>query len=294
MDPFIQRYYRAINRECGDPHTSDRYPNEDRLSDLHDFDQNFFDRLLNVAGQNSLMGYAEATVTLSSGTLFYNFPYGLRQFLQLEYRVNNVATAFLRSKQFFRDYYGVDILTSNRGFRLFPPRNISSDQDWTLCYLRSPGFLHYAKATSVSSDGKSIVSGPPPTDGGEIHLIDDFYNGVELRIYDSGNGAHPQVRVVTDFVVTQRRLSKPEGVFQLREALSPVPLQYDRIYALSAAIAELRRRDKHVKAESLEKEWNKKWVGCVAHFSSNTMDRGPERMSPIKPEDLMPSGVPFA
>ena len=308
MDSFLERYYQAIDRECGDPHTSTRYPKADRLADLYELDQNLFDQLLKVAGMESLMGYTEATITLVSGQIFYTLPPGFRQFIQLEYRQDNYVTKYLRSKSFYKDIHGVDILSSERGFRLFPPPSITEDQEWTICYLRAPGYLHYAKAARVSADGKAVVSGTPPDDGGELYLVDDYYNGVELRIYASDNNAHPQTRVVSDFVITGSSLRKQEGVFHLREALSPVPegniyyeicptvpLRYDKIYALSAAIAELRRRDKHVKAESLEKEWRKKWVGCTAYFSSNTLDRGPERLHPLKPEDMMPMNeIPYA
>lgn len=305
MDAFLQRYYRAVARELGDPHTSSRYPNADRLSDLGDIDQTLFDSLLNVAGSESLMGYAEASISLVSGQIFYQFPFGFRQFIQLEFRGDqNRVLEVIRTKQYYEGRYGVDILTADRGFRLFPPPGLRyTDATWTLCYLRSPPLLHYAKAESVAADGKTLVSGTPPEDGGEVHLIDDYYNGVELRVYNSGNRGDPQVRVVTDFVVTQRGRLKPEGVFHLREALSPVPsgdvwyeicptvpLKYDRIYAMIAAIPELIRREKYTKAAELKKTRRERWSACVKHFSSNTMDRAPARIHPMREEDLASTG----
>lgn len=304
MDSFLERYYRAVTRELGDTHTSSRYPPADRLSDLGDIDQALFDSLLNVAGQESLMGYAEATITLVDGQIFYHLPFGFRQFLQLEYRDSqNRVLDVVRTKQFYEGRYGVDILTADRGFRLFPPPNLTVNADWILCYLRSPPLLHYAEAESVSRDGKTLVSGVPPTNGGEIHLIPDYYNGAELRIYRAGNLADPQVRVVTDFVVTRERLSKAQGVFHLREALSPiptrntwyeicptVPLRYDKIYAMDAAIPELIRREKYEKATQLKKTRDTRWRACVKHFSSNTMDRAPARIHPLTEEDLVATG----
>ena len=304
MDAFLQRYDRSLSRELGDPNDSKRYPSADRLSDLHGLDRALFDSLLNVAGQESLMGYAEATVTIESGKIFYQLPFGFRQFLQLEYRNSqNLVLELLRTKQFYDDRYGVDILTADRGFRLFPPADMTQDANWTLCYLRGTSFLHYAKAEGVSPDGKLVVSGIPPDGGGEIHLVDDFYNGVELRIFNAGNLADPLIRVVTDFIVTRRNRLKPVGVFHLREALSPiptgdvwyeicpaVPLQYDNIYATSAAIPELIRREKYEKANELRKVRKEQWSACVKHFSSNTLDRAPARIHPFQAEDFVSTG----
>jgi hypothetical protein len=305
MDSFLERYYRAVTRELGDTHASSRYPKEDRLSDLGDIDQTLFDSLLNVSGQESLMGYSEASITLVDGQIFYPLPFGFRQFLQLEYRDDqNRVLDIIRTKQFYEGRYGVDILTADRGFRLFPPVDLRyADATWVLCYQRSPPLLHYAKAASVGRDGKTLVSGVPPEDAGEIHLVPDYYNGVELRVYRAGNLADPLVRVVTDFVVTRERLSEPQGVFHLREALSPipakdvwyeicptVPLQYDRIYAMDAAIPELIRREKYEKAAQLKKTRDTRWRACVKHFSSNTMDRAPARIHPLTEEDLVSTG----
>lgn len=272
--------------------------------DLHDLDQDLFEKLLRVAGQQSLMGYAEADFVMETDKTFYNLPYGFSQFLQLEYRINGYPHRCLRSKPYYDQDWGVDILTPERGLRILPAPTLTTSgtsETWTLCYLRSPSPLHYATATAVGDN--SLTSGIPPTDGGEVHLIDDFYNGVELRIVSSGNGAHPQVRVVDEYKVQNQR-----GTFFLREAWNPkptgvviyevcptLPQKLDRIYALWIAIAELHRREKHEKAANLQKDvLNPKWSSCINYFAQKTMDRGPARAHPLRDEDMIPGeGVPY-
>lgn len=301
MQSFIQRFYRMVNQRLGDPHASIRYPDSDKLNDLYESDQEIFNSLLRVAGQESQMGYAEATITLTNGEAFYQLPVGFRDFLELQYRMNGKVQGILRSKDFYSQEYGVEVLSGTRGMRLFPAVNLSADQDWTLCYRRSPGLLHHAKATDVGDD--FVVSGIPGTDAGEVQLVNDYYNGMELRVYAATSGAVPQQREIINFAIR----GDGKGTFHLRHAFDPkptgevyyevcptLPLQYESIYALDVASAILMARNQFEKAGALKMERRKKWVSAKQFFLANVSDRGPTRSMPLKAEDFMPSGeVPY-
>lgn len=302
MDAFIERYFRALDRNLGDPHASKRYPKRERLEDLHAADREIFDALLKVMGQESLMGFSEATITLKNGVSFYQLPEGFRQFLQMERRVTeHSARDIIRTKPFYGQKYGVDVLTSSRGIRLDPAPILSADQDWTLLYLRSTGILHFAKAFAVSET--SVTSGIPGDDAGEVVLVPDYYNGMELNIFREDKKAAPQRREILKFSV----LDGTKGTFHLRHPFSPIPQgdvwyeinpvlpwPYDSIYAMDVALLTLPRREKPGKAASLLKQRDKKWVAAKQYFLSNVADRGPSRTTPLKAEDLVATGeIPY-
>lgn len=291
---FLQRYYARVDRELGDPHDSKRYPDADKYEDLIDFEEALFNELLKMIGQESLLGYAEATITLQPSTTFYRFPEGFRQFIKMERRDDTGRLLdTLGTKPIYGTDYAVEILTATKGFRLQPALIIDADQDWTLQFLRSPGELHYALVDDSEIKLKSVQMGTPPTDGGNTYSVDDYYAGVELRIYqaDVGEG---QVREVIDF---------KNGTFILRHAfdllpqgdvgyeiMPSVPRRYDSIYALDAARAQLIRREKFEKANALRARRAQQWDSLRSLVVSNTMDRGPTRIKPLKREDLIPSG----
>ena len=123
---FLERFIRSVKKEVADPQTSGRLVTEDLLEDLHSADRDVFDELLRIVGQESLLGYAEKTVTFQNAIGFYTFPEGFRQFVQLERRVGGYAVDILRSKQFYSQRRGVDVLSSTRGFRIFPAPSLSA------------------------------------------------------------------------------------------------------------------------------------------------------------------------
>jgi hypothetical protein len=265
-----------------------------------------FEDAVKMAGPQSYPGYAEATITIVAEQAFYQLPFGCRVLVQLEKRnASGNPETVIRSTQFYQRG-GAIVLSNTRGFRLDPvPTSVEAGK-WTLVYLRAPGPLHYAKASAVGDT--TLTSGDPPTGGGEIFLQPGFYSGVELRIFASDNFANLQSRVVTDFIVTgpvQRSgsLAKPRGVFHIREAWNPtpvgdvwyeiaptVPVGFDNIYALDAAIQELRVREKPLKAESLERERKKMWRAGENLIVKNVMDRAPQQMHPPNAQDSVSTG----
>jgi len=295
---FLERFIRAVRKEVADPQSSGRLTTEDLLEDLHSADRDIFDELLRSIGQESLLGYAEATVTFQNAVSYYPFPEGFRQFVQLERRVDGYAVDIIRSKQYYSQRRGVDVLSSTRGFRMFPAPSLSSDQDWVLCYLRSAGIHHYAQTTSVGS--KNLVSGTPVL--GDLVLIPDYYNGMEIRIFAADNKAVPQTNTVTSFTV-----SEGKGTFHLQREWSPIPTgevwyetvpnvpqEYEEIYSLELALKILERRGKVERLPSLVSRRKKKWSACKQFVIANVSDRAPSKTLPLRPEDLVPSGeVPY-
>lgn len=292
---FLQRYYARVSRELGDPHASARYPDADKYEDLIDIEEALFNQLLKMAGQESMLGYAEATITLEPLTTRYLFPEGFRQFIALE-RIDTDGRILdkLPSRPTYDTEFGPEILSATKGFRLHPVLSLDASQDWTLRYLRSPGELHYAFISNDKIKPLAVQSGTPPTNGGNTYFdVDDYYAGTELRIFqaDTGQG---QIREVKDF---------KNGTFILRHAFDPlpqgsvgyeivpsVPKRYDSIYALDAAIHQLIRRKEFVKANELKKQRSSQWDSLRSLVISNTMDRAPARLKPLRTEDLISSG----
>lgn len=297
MKAFIERFYHDIDRNLGDPHSSVRFPKEDKLQALHDTDQEIFEELLKLVGMESWMGYSETEITIEDGVSFYQFPPGFRHFVQMEHRdALGRIDGVIRSKSYYSHDYGVDVLTADRGFRLFPAPILSTGAIWHLIYLRSPGLLHYAKAKAISD--KSLTAGEPGKDAGELVGIDDYYNGTELRIYSSGNSAHPQTREV---------LGYKNGVFILRHAWNPLPegevwyetvptlpFKYDSLYAIDVALSVLPQREKGGKAIALLRPRKKKWSAARQYFAANVSDRAPTRLRPLTRKDQVATGeVPW-
>ena len=298
---FFERFFLDTDRRLGDPHSARKYTRTQKLRDLHEMDQTIFDDLLSVFGLESMMGYTEKEITITGGVSFYPLPINFRQFVQLEKRDSNGRVQdIIRSKSFYDSSRGVDILTADRGFRIFQPPSGSSDATWTLIYLRAPGFLHYAKASGVGD--RSITSGKPGLSAGEVILVEDYYRGMEIRVFSAENGAAPQQREIIGFSLR----SDKKGVFHVRHPWTPkpegdvwyelcptVPLKYDSIYSMDAAIATLPHRDRPLKSLSLVRERKRRWNACIQHFSSNVSDRGPTRMKPLTAMDLVPCEVPY-
>lgn len=296
MESFIDRYFKDIDRNLNDPSSSTRYPKVDRLSDLHDISQDIFDDLSGSTMQESTLGYAEANIVIKNSVGFYLLPHGFRKFLGFEQRNSlGVATNVSGSKTHYSPSGGIQIITASRGFRINPPPQISGNETWVLQYLRAPGLLHFAKTESVTL--QTVETGTPGTDAGELRLLPNYYNGMELHIYKAATGAG-QIREVESFTV-----SGTKGIFHLRHEFDPLPTGtvwyeviptlpygYDSIYAMDATLLQLDRREKFEKVRSLIKHRRKKMQAAREYVISNVVDRGPSRIRPLSQEDLMPTG----
>jgi hypothetical protein len=304
---FIETYYKDITKWLVDIDSSKRYPEDQRLRDLHSLDAQIFEELLGVAGPESLMGYSEAILSIEAEKSMYPLPQGFRQLIAVERRREDSATTTisiprdqvierLRSKTFYDEGSGITILSGNRGIRIDPLP--LSDSEWVMVYLRGTGQMHYAKASDVSDH--SLTTGTPPENGGTLVLQPNYYNGMEIRVYDARVGA-PQTRTVVQFDVQ----SETRGIFHLRHSWSPkpeppiwyevrpsIPDEYDELYGLDAALRVLTLRNFSDIANQLLKFRDRAWQACRHYFASNTMERGPARLRPLTNEDRMPTGGP--
>lgn len=289
--PFITRYYEGVTRQLGDPSSSVRYTRAQRYEDLRTLDARFFNRLLGLGLSSSLMGYAEAPITLEADRINYPFPPGFRQFLRLEKRSGTTVVGILNTSTYYDENLHIDILDAASGFRISPGTPSVLEGDWTLCYLRSPGLLHYANAKEVGDN--YLVGGGPSFEAGQQVRLDDYYNGMALRVVSADKGEGQQIRIIRSFV------SDNGMVFQLAHAFSPVPtgsvlyevcptlpLDCDKLYAVQAAIDEWGSVRKQQVPQSLLLEREELWATAKTFFGLTTADRSPTRVMDYKQDHL--------
>ena len=270
-----------------DPHTSKRVTNAKLLRDLETADQMFFEEMLRTTLQESTLGYAEAEITLVAEQEFYRLPHGFRQFLyftKLDSERNTLGS--MSTKHVYEPTQGMQILDGKAGFRLYPAPDSDDADTWTLGYIRGPGKLHYAQASHVGE--KSLRSSSLGIDAGEIILVPDYYNGQHVRIYAADVGA-PQYNVVTKSTVDGDQV-----ILHMRHDLFPtsgdvwyeirptMPEPYDSIYAVEVAIMNLDRRIQGDHVAALEKHRKRLLSMCRDYFASNTADRAPSRVKPVR------------
>lgn len=256
-----------------------------------------------------MVGFAEATITLQNGVSFYKFPAGFRNFIQLEKRVlitSDTLTGtrtdqIIRSKNIYTPATSgrwAEVITASKGFRLYPAPVLASDEDWTLLFNRSPGMLHYAKATAVGN--QSLTTGIPGADAGEVIKVPNYYNGLEINVY-SEEGGSVQSNWVHNSTVSNGHVTfqlkypwnpKPRGEVWY-EIMPTLPYPYDALYALDAALLVLDQRERPGKAISLTRHRNALWSQAQKYFQSNVSDRGPTRVTPGSKENHQPLEVPL-
>lgn len=269
--------------------------------ELYSVDQEIFEALLNAAGVESILGYAEATITLIDAQQYYRLPPGFRQLIHFK-RYDTTTGEYLnrlKTQQPHSQEYGVQIISADGGMMLDPSPKLDSNQDWTLKYLRGAGKTFYGTATSFDSSAKTLTyTGTVGTDAGEYLRIDDYYNGMLMRIYaDTGGLTHslPFVSRITDFVGST-------GVFTLQdtpplftgtigfEILPCLPDPYFKLHTYDVALRFLSQRTQPEKFTTINALRDRAWNAAKGYVLSNTMDRGPTKIRPVKPEDRVPTG----
>lgn len=296
MEAFLQRFYEEVKDNLADPHTSARLTMSKLLRDLHAADRDIFEQLLKATLQESNLGFAEATIPFVLKQEYYILPPGFRKFLRLVRFQNGIAIDAIGSKSHYQSRYAIEILTGDRGFRIQPA--LLEATDWTMYYSRAPGQLHYAKAERVTET--SLICGTPPVGGGEVVTLDDYYNGMEARIFKAGVG------VLQTRVIKNSRVVDGKVVLFLRNAWIPTPSgevwyelcptlppPYDSLYALDVALLNMSRRARPDRAQELLLQRAKKWDSARSVIQSNVADRPPERTLPQRGADRMSSEVPF-
>ena len=292
----MERFFEEVRDNLSDPHTSSRLTKAKMIRDLHAADRDIFEQLLKINLQESNLGYAECTISIVAGQEFYLLPPGFRQFYEMIQYQDGVPIDAISSKSHFQSRWGAEILSGDRGFRLKPPLQTASD--WTLSYSRAPGQLHYAKALAVSAN--SITCGTPLDGAGEVVELDDYYNGMDVRIFKADSG------VLQQRVIQTTKIVNGEVVLFLRNAFDPVPSgdvwyevcptipdPYDSLYAMDVALLNIGRRSRPERFTDLALQRQKKWDSVKSYYQSNVSDRAPERILPLRGVDRMSSEIPY-
>jgi len=297
MKPFLQRYYEGIRKHLGDPSHAKRITEQSMYEELFQIDNDIYQGLSKATGIKSRLGWAESTVVLQNGKRFYPWPPGWSKFLSFKrYDTDGREITSLNTQPEYSQQYGVENLSAERGFKLDPAPLITGDQEWTLEYLRRPGLLHYAPASSYGD--YSITSGTPPTEpyGGELVLVPDYYAGLVLRVYSADVGA-PQVRVIEGSAVNgsdvtfilRDKLDRLEGEVHY-EILPCLPDPEFKVHIFDAAIQFLGDRQKTAKKNDLLLLRTKAWDSAMAHATDTSMDQPATRPRRVRPKDRMPTG----
>lgn len=152
MNAFLQRFYDEVDDNLGDPHSQKRYTKAARYRDLHAIQKRLFERFLALSGQESMIGRSEAEIELVSGKEFYSLPEGFRQFVCLEKRTDGgpeMVEMRLWTIPTYSIEIGIEIITSQRGFRVQPIPDSTMAGTWTLIFNKAPIRLHYATTTVI-------------------------------------------------------------------------------------------------------------------------------------------------
>lgn len=291
-ESFIQRFLDEVDDNLADPHSQKRLPPAVRLRNLHTVQTRIFERLLNTAGNESSIGRAEVSFTIEADRDRYPLPPGFRNFLGLELRQDGDPDDLrgrLRSIGPHDSGPGVEILDGQRGCLIRPRPDSDLAGEWTLIFRKGPIQLHYARAASITA--YALLSGAPPTNGGELVRLPDYYAGSLIRVYQADSGA-PQVRecignTVGDEGVTLHFQSPwdPLPTGQVWYEVCPdLPLAYDSLYAMDVALLNAARRNTSIRIRAgLRDERSELWNACRNYFLSNISDRAPSRARP--PDD---------
>lgn len=297
---FLERFYELVLDCVGDPTTSRRLTKSKMLRDFKAQEALLWERLMRATGQSSLLGRAEAAYDLTSGKEFYPLPGNCRQFIAFEKRINgdpNQVQERYASKPFFDGERGIEIISGERGFRIFPVP-IADSADWTMVYLKGPIHIHAATASHVGEN--SIALGAPGTDAGALVRVDGYYVGSMVRVYDATAGA-PQSREVTAqstgaTITCQLRhpwTPKPTGTV-LYEFRPELPEDYDSIYGIMVAMTNMPRRNNPQRYRMLQKDFQDLYDGCRSWVTSNVADRGPTMNLPQTDDDMAIYSVDYA
>lgn len=291
---FIERFYEDVNANLDDSQTSKRITRPGKLRLLHVVEKMIWERILMVSGQESIVGRTEIDITIKNDKEFYLLPGNFRQFILLERRTDgdsNLVTATLRSIPLFDAGPGIVVLSEQRGFMIKPKPILDGPETWTMVYQKGPVRLHHAAARAVGA--QTLTGQLPGTDGGQMILNDNYYNGSLLMVYQADTGQE-QVREIVDW-------DAKSMVFQMRHAWEPLPTgdikyeirpilppDYDDLYAMDVAIRILGRRARTRGRIGLKQDRNDLWQACKSYFLSNVADRGPSRILPYDPNEVDP------
>lgn len=302
--PFLARYFDEVDDCLADPHSQKRLTKAMRYASLYKIQQSIFERFLNFTGQESNLGYCESDVTIVEGQTFYKLPPLFRQFLWFEmwndgdreqvlYKLGSVHSMMIAA--------GIEILSGQDGFKIYPEPPASWAGTWKMGYRKGPCKVCYGAVYSISADALTVVgTAPASSDAGELSRLANYYAGAKLNIYD-GETDVPQCAVVasssynsansrTTFVLRTALSPKPTGVNPTLkwEILPDLPEGYDGIYAIRCAIENTSRRTRITAKATLKDDYQEAYRTAAAYYGQNVADRAPTRLIPPRGDEIDP------
>lgn len=282
MQAFIEDYLEWVTEILGDPGKNKRTTHSMWLRDLHAHHLKIFERLLQVSGDESLIGYHETDITLEDRKEFYSLPGNFRKFIGFERRLDGDPTKVtdrMGTVPQWSGDRGIVLLDHHRGFQVRPLLLIGDNQTWTLRYQKGPIHLHWG---SVNVDEVRIgrntftLAEDVPAEQGTLINREDYYKGELIYLVETD-----QVSEVTAYSVTKRRCT-------LRHTFSPPPtglVKYefrtvldrgiDKLFALAVAIEKTAARADPDKRRLLISEFKEFFASAKKYLRDLTSDRPP-------------------
>lgn len=294
MESFLERYYEQVNRELGDPPTSNRLTKAQKLADFYSIEAVLYENLLSATGHESLIGRTEVFVNFTEGVDTYRFPENYRNYLSLEKRQADnpdIVLARLRTITEFHPGPGVLLLGARKAFKIRPAPSIDSTNEWTLTYQRLWGRIHYGRC-SIPHARALVHEGPMADGAGELVRRANYYRGAQINVYGGVSGIPQQNTVdssseagVFSFVHPWDPLPKGDADNPLMyEVLPTIPYEHEQLYAVEAAIRNSPRRHNEQWQNTVAATQQRLWNACLSHFSKATTERPSQAILP--PEDL--------
>lgn len=285
MRAFIEDYVEWVREYLGDPSRSKRLTPESVLRDLHAEYMVVYEELLKASAGETVIGYAEATISLRSDTEFYSFPGNFRQFLRLERRlVDNPRSVVdrLETKRFGSTDRGITISSAQCGFKATRvPIVIEESQDWVLMYQKGPIVLHWADNGKVINNQAVRLPASLPEAQGQIVAQADYYVGELLHSIDARR-PNQSIEVTAYNPATRALLLREPLLGDYRpgdefkyEFRTLLPRGTDKLLATCVALGKTSDRTDPVKHRLLIRERRKFLQAARNYFRTATQDRAP-------------------
>lgn len=283
MRTFIEDYMDWVREALNDTANTKRLTTSQLLRDLHAHHQSVYEKLLRQSGAESLLGYAETSITLESGKEYYRLPGNFRFFLGFERRSDgnpNYVISRLPSIPDWSNGPGVIISSPELGFRIRPVPTLSSNETWTLRYQKGPIVLHYGDG--VYTPGNFRLQATLPAEQGERIDIENYYanevmhfpgplqSGIDTTVSCSEVTAYNPITQICTF----RNAPAYPGTGVRYEFRTILPRGMDKLIALSVALNQTANRVDSDKRKLLKDEWNDLWSTAKGFVKRMARDRG--------------------
>ena len=281
MNAFIEDYLEWVEEMLGDPSGQRRATPAKRLRDLHAHHMTLYERFSRAAGNMMRIGFAETDITVENEKDFYQLPGNFRKFISFKRfsddNPNNLVDEYPTIDDWADGSRGIIILSPQQGFRIRPRPTIDADQTWTLRYEVRPIRLHWGIAQSVTETTITLQDNLPEAQG-QIVRQTDYYKGSLIHIVDATTGVGQSIDVISfspeSLTCTLRHSFNPIPTGAVKyEFRTELPRGYDKIFALSVAMAQTANRTNSEAWRALHKEWREFYSAARAFFSGPTRDR---------------------